>query len=196
MLQPQRIVAPSGEILTVSDAKEHLRVTVSDEDDLILGYIRAIEAHLDGYSGILGRALINQTWRAEWNAWQECRQVLPLPDVSSATIKYFDVNNALQDVSSQQFRVIQTALGSAVEWDQSFTAPSLYARSDAVRIEMVCGYGADASFIPKDIVHAAKLYLGAFYENRENTVIGTIVSELPSSLSIDALLFKHRRTGL
>lgn len=196
MLRPRRTVAPATRILSVADAKAHLRVDSDAEDSDIGSYILAAESHLDGYSGILGRALITQTWRAEWANWPAYYLALPFPDVQSVTVQYYDADNALQTLPGSQYRLIEGARGAMLEWDDSFSAPSLYSRSDAIRVDMVCGYGPAASDVPADIIHAVKLLIGAWYENRENTAIGVSVAELPSSVNLDGLLYKHRRVGL
>lgn len=196
MLRPRRIAAPAARILSLADAKAHLRVDSDADDSLIESYILAAERHLDGYSGILGRPLITQTWRAQWQTWPAHYLALPFPDIESVIVEYHDTDNTLQTLPSGQYRLIEGARGGMLEWDDSFSAPSLYSRSDAVRVDMVCGYGASSNELPADIVHAVKLLIGAWYENRENTAIGVSVTELPSSVNLDGLLYKYRRMGL
>lgn len=196
MLRPRRIAAPAARILSLADAKAHLRVDSDADDGLIEALILAAEGHLDGHAGILGRALITQTWRAEWANWPAYYLALPFPDVESVTVQYYGADNVLQTLPSGQYRLMEGARGAMLEWDDSFAAPSLYSRSDAIRVDMVCGYGDEASDVPADIIHAVKLLIGGWYENRENTAIGVTVAELPSSINLDGLLYKHRRVGL
>jgi uncharacterized phiE125 gp8 family phage protein len=196
MLRPRLITPPATRLLSLADAKEHLRVDGTADGGLIEGYILAAEGHLDGHAGIMGRALITQTWRAEWANWPAYYLALPFPDVQSAAVQYYDADNVLRTLAAEQYRLIEGARGSMLEWDDSFASPSLYSRSDAIRVDMVCGYGDAASDVPTDIIHAVKLLIGAWYENRENTAIGVSVAELPESVNLDGLLYKHRRVGL
>src|SRR5690606_31689457 len=48
----------------------------SDEDTLIEGLIRAATEHLDGWTGLLGRCLVEQEWRQDYDVVASC---LPLP---------------------------------------------------------------------------------------------------------------------
>ena len=66
MLKPVLVSPPSVLPVTLSDMKNHSRVEAGDEDDTIEAYLTAATAHLDGYSGILGRALISQQWRQDF----------------------------------------------------------------------------------------------------------------------------------
>ena len=51
---------------------------------------------------------------------------------------------------------------------------------NAVTIEFTAGYG-NASAVPQDIKHAMLLLIGEMYENREESVTGTIVSAMPTT---------------
>ena len=61
MLPPVRTVVPSVDdpLLTTAEAKAHCRVDTSDDDTLIASLVKAATAHLDGWSGILGRCLVS-----------------------------------------------------------------------------------------------------------------------------------------
>ncbi|MUO83998.1 head-tail connector protein [Agrobacterium vitis] len=198
MLVPKRIVAPAASILTLPQVKEHCRVEEDDntEDVLLQALIAVAETYLDGYSGILGRCMITQTWRYSLCGWPSCRLDLPFPDVSSVIVRYRDDDDQEQTLPESQYQVLEGACGSFVRWFDSFSGPSLYDRGDAVQIDMICGYGATADKVPANIIHAAKLMIGAWYANREQMVVDMAVSELPISLSAQALLATVRRVGV
>jgi hypothetical protein len=66
-LAPVRTVAPALNPVSLDEAKDHVGAAEFDDDDRKLeGYIDAAVAYLDGYSGILGRALITQTWKVNF----------------------------------------------------------------------------------------------------------------------------------
>ena len=58
----KRITAPAIEPITLAVAKAHLRITHTSEDTLIPLYISASVSKLDGKNGLLGRAMVNQSW--------------------------------------------------------------------------------------------------------------------------------------
>ena len=63
---------------------------------------------------------------------------------------------------------------------------------DAVRITYVAGYGNDASALPVNIRHAAKMLVGLFYNNREG---GMDTKATGFGFALDALLQQHRIPG-
>lgn len=195
MLTPVRTVAPTATPISLAEAKRHLSVTFDDDDALISLYIDVATAHLDGYSGILGRALVTQTWRQDFCAWSgELR--LPLAPVASITsVKYSDSANAEQTVNSADYALINDERGPRVTFKNvSFTYPALYDdREDRVRVTYVAGYGAAAD-VPYTIKAALLLMVGHWYRNREAVAVGQTVADLP--MGVDALLAPMRRVWL
>lgn len=84
------ITPPAAAVLSLAEAREHLRVTSGAENALIQGLIDAAVAHLDGWPGLLGRAIMQQQWRQDFNGWGDLR--LALPDVSAVTVTAVDDN--------------------------------------------------------------------------------------------------------
>lgn len=79
------ITPPSSQVVTKEEMKQHLRIMDFDEDAVISGLIAAATAHLDGWRGILGRAIMPQTWRVDALAGDV---ILPMPDVTTASANY------------------------------------------------------------------------------------------------------------
>ena len=98
-MTPVLITPPAAQPVTLPEAKAHCRVDGSDDDALITGLIAAAVGHLDGWSGVLGRCIMPQTWRISAAAGDV---VLPMPDVTEATVDNVAVP------------VTQTALGPMV----------------------------------------------------------------------------------
>lgn len=192
MLAPVRTVAPAAPLLTIADAKAHLRVDHADEDALISGLIDAAHAHIDGYGGTLGRALITQTWTVDFPTFMN-RMDIPLAPVQSATIQYYDSTNAQQTLATSVYAVLTDGLGPYVDLKYNQQWPQTYTRDDAVKITFVAGYGATAASVPAAIRAAMLLLISHWYDNRSTLSIGESVSELPFSVS--ALLAPFRRVG-
>lgn len=79
-----RTQAPTAPVVAIEDLRTALRKTSSIEDDLVVALEAAAVAHLDGYDGVLGRAIMPQKWRQDFTGWGELR--LALPDVSAVTV--------------------------------------------------------------------------------------------------------------
>lgn len=205
MLAPVRTVAPAGMPVSLEMAKVQLRIVERDsagvvlphEDDaLVEGFIAAATDHLDGLSGILGLALVEQTWRQDLDGFGVCLR-LPLGPVKAngiVDVKYFDLANVSQTLDAGTYQVLvdhagrpHVVLRSGQAW------PSTFARPDAVSITFKAGYGAAAD-VPAAIKSAILLHVGHLYENREAVNVGNAVAALP--LGHAALIAPYRRVGV
>lgn len=197
MLDPVRVTPPAEMPVSAEEAKAHLRVTHSGDDETIAAYLAAAVARLDGHAGLLGRCMVSQTWRQDYGCWPKHGLFrLPFPNVTSiGSLTYFDASNVEQTVASDLYQLHQDGMSSFVWLRSAFTYPSLYDdRIDPVRITFTAGYGAAAD-VPADLKHAIKLLLGDFYEHREDTVVGSVdVRPLPRG--VDHLIAPHRRVGV
>jgi uncharacterized phiE125 gp8 family phage protein len=193
MLAPVRTVAPVEPLLTLAEVKAHLRVDYADEDALIASLIEAATAHLDGYGGILGRALISQTWTVEYPTFGE-RLDVPLGPLQSATVQYYDSTNALQTLATSVYAVLSDGLGPYVSLKYNQQWPQTYTRDDAVKITWVAGYGASAASVPAALRTALMLLIGHWYDNRSTVLVGESASDLP--FAVAALLAPFRRVGV
>lgn len=191
MLAPVRTVDASATIVTLSEAKLHCRVDGSDEDTLISNLITAAVSYLDGYSGILGRALITQTWRVDFEAFEDVMR-LPLGNLLSVlSVTYYDVNNTQQTLVNTVYSSLSDTGGPFIGLKTNQSWPTTYLRPDAVRVTWTAGYGAAAANVPMPIRQAILLLVGHWYANREPVNVGNITSLLP--MTVDALLSPFRR---
>ena len=179
MLKPVLITPPKKLPVSVSELKPHVRAD-SDDDDAVLQFmLSAATAKLDGYDGITGRALMQQTWAQSWPGF--CSDVLrlalaPLQSVTSVT--YFDSADAPQTVSAANYRVHTDARGAYVKLKSGLSWPSTADRDDAVTVTYVCGAATAADVDPK-IKQAIRLLAAHFYENREGIMAGAQPIEVP-----------------
>jgi uncharacterized phiE125 gp8 family phage protein len=109
----QLITPPVGPVVPLPDLRAHLRVDGTEEDALILSLEAAAVAYLDGWGGVLGRAIKTQTWRMEVDHWGQF--LLPLPDVSAVAVTYLDADGNEQPATSVEVR--QDAGGTVVAID-------------------------------------------------------------------------------
>jgi uncharacterized phiE125 gp8 family phage protein len=182
MLKPVRTVAPSGPIVTLNDAKAHLRVDHAAEDGLISDLIAAADAHFDGWSGILGRCVRPQTWRLSLAGLKDTR--LPFPDVQSAVIRYLDLAETEQVLPGQNYQLQNDDGGAFVELVSGIVQPAVADRINAVRIEAVYGMAE----VPYPIKAAALMHVAWLYRQREGT------GAAPEA--IDALIAPYRMRSL
>lgn len=161
MLKPVRTVAPTSAILSLDEAKGHLRVDHDSEDGQISDLIDAVDAYFDGWAGVLGRCIRPQTWIFRTQILEDTR--LPFPDVQSAVVRYLDAAQVEQTLSPANYRLHNDDMGGLMELVSGAVQPSVFDRIDAVRIEAVYGMAG----VPAAIKQAALLYVGYLYQNRE-----------------------------
>ncbi len=184
-----RTFDPAELPISLEDAKLYCRVDHDDEDSLIESLIAAAVGYLDGPSGILGRAIIEQEWLLELDAWPN-RLALPIEPVSSVTVQYLDKIGTATDVPENQLVIIDAPSARTVlEWVDGFQAPELSDTRYPVKITITAGFGAAAD-VTEGIKVAIKMMVGHWYDNRETVVLGMSVAELP--MAVNALLARYR----
>lgn len=192
MFRPVRTVAPVNQPITRDLAKSHLAVGFDDDNALIDTYIAAVIDHLDGYSGILGRAMINQTWEQSYRGWTQCMR-LPFPDVSSVTVSYLDQDGATQTVSSSLYEVLEDETSAYIRFKTGFTAPVFDDdTAQPITVSMVTGYGSTADSVPAGLRAGMLLLVGYMYQNRGDAV-DVLEKEIPYGARV--MINKHRRIG-
>lgn len=163
----QRTIAPVKEVMTVAEAKAHLRVDHDDEDFLIDTYIRSARQWAESF---MRRSLIEQTWTLTLNDFPVGDNPIRLPNgpiIGITSVSYYDVDNALQSIIDYQFTagtgsgVGQVRPAAGDDW------PDVYDdRSDAVQITYTAGYGDSRDEVPDEIRTAIMYRIGDLYENR------------------------------
>ena len=204
---------PTAEPVSVPEAKAHLNVTIPDDDQLIQLLIRTcrttIEREYDvaymSQSLVLGRDYfpnvfgIGWGWSPGWwlgNTWmaqysmEELRYgfiKLRSPVQSVTQVTYLDGSGASQVWASSNYILDKDSqpgrLGLALGKTYPTTAPVI----EAVQIEFIAGATAP-ELVPDDWKLALKLYLGEYYENREQMIIGTRLVAIPIPDGVEKLM--------
>lgn len=196
-MAPVRTIAPTLHLWSLEEVKLHLRVDGVEEDDLITSLLAAVTGHLDGWTGILGRCLLTQTWRQDLRAFPcEDRLRLPFGPVTAVSgITYRDTSNVQQTLATSVYAgPFADAIGSYIILQFGQVWPSTYPREDAVAVTFVAG-AATAAAVPSEIREAARRMIGDLYENRETVVIGAVPAVIPMSPSVRDLLSPYRTVG-
>jgi uncharacterized phiE125 gp8 family phage protein len=92
------------------------------------------------------------------------------------------------------FTAMTDAIGPVLILADGSSWPATATRPDAVTVTWTCGFGATADALPASIVHAVKLLVTHWHENRGPVAVGTISSDL--AWSLDQLVAPHRKVGL
>jgi uncharacterized phiE125 gp8 family phage protein len=172
MLSPQfslvRVTAPAVSPISLAEAKAQMRVEGSDDDAIIQRLIDAAVAFVD-VQGVLGRAMITQTW-GQWLSPNPSTVSLMLGPVQSVSaIKYYDLNGTLQTATLADFNVFGTPNRITITPKTGKAWPITQTRDDAIKIEYVIGYGDSAATVPQTVRHGLMMLVAHWYENRETT---------------------------
>lgn len=186
------ITDATEEPVTLDEAKDHLRVDGTDEDALIMAYIKAARRQCEMISR---RAFVTQTWELALTTWQLQNWIeLPNPPLQSVTsITYIDSAGVSAVMSSADYVVDTYSQPGRVVLGYSKCWPSVTLRpGPSVIVRYVAGYGAPKD-VPETYKQAIKLLVGHFYENREAVVLQTgLVQGAVTPMAVDALLMIDR----
>lgn len=190
MLAPQLVTPPdeNDPAVSLEELKAHLHVDFDDDDGLIDSLGRTAERYLDGYTGILGICLVEQTWSQSFPSFpcgesylceNVMRNVLRLklePALSIVSVKYYNSAGTLTTVATDQYRLLSDVLGpfvASIPGASAFWPSSTQTRADAVVVEYKAGYGGAAD-VPEPIRAWIKRQVSEWYENRESSGAATV----------------------
>ncbi|AJP72932.1 head-tail connector protein [Sphingomonas hengshuiensis] len=155
-------------ILTLEDAKQHLKVDTDDRDDEIVRLIAAAERAIERTTRLV------PTRRAVSFAFASFAPelVLSLAPIAAETvaIRFLDAVGDEQTVSPADFRVVPfegvTRLVPAIgkSWPQVASAQG------AVRVDAEAGFDFPDT-MPAALVHAARLMIGAWFDGASESAL-------------------------
>lgn len=183
-------VGPSTEPVTATEAKNHLRVEVSTDDDLIADMIQAAREYVETH---INRAIMPQTVVASADRFRD-NMKLPFGGVTSVTsVKYLDSDSADQTVTSTVYGLDDYAKPAVVYLKDGQDWPTELVERNSVRITYQAGYAGSPPDVPTRIKQAILLLVGDMYENREAQIIGVSTT---TNETVDRLLYPLRELSL
>lgn len=196
-LPPELVVAPTVTPVSVAEAKAHLRVDHGLDDDLIARAIDAAIGHLDGYGGILGRALMAQRWRQFFPFWPASRTMplalAPASAIVEIRVRAPDGSEAVVDPAAYRLLSGPSQPRILISLSANLTAPDCV--PDAIAVTYSAGYGDTPDKVPAAIRQAMLLMVGDMYRFPETVALGAS-SAVPMSATVDRLLSPYRRLQL
>lgn len=195
-----RVITPPEPIVAWEEADAHLKLDGdTSQQTLVEAFIAAATGHIDGPTGWLGRALGVQTLEARGDGFWPSDYRLPYPPhIDVESVKYLDLNGALQAVDPGAYelddRVISPAYGAV--W------PSVRYSRGAVQVRYRAGYVTDpaadplVAAVPAPIKAAILLMVGDLYRFRESaTVTAAAAPAIAMSTTVENLLAPFRVFG-
>jgi uncharacterized phiE125 gp8 family phage protein len=157
--------APAVEPLSTAEAKDHLKITHSDDDTIIDSYVTAARLWCEAF---IQRQLITATWELVLDAFWADAIPLPFPPLASVTsVQYIDTDGDSQTFSSDDYVVDTKSAPGRIYLAYNESWPTTRQVREAVTITYVAGYGASGSDVPEEIRTAIRLLTAHYYEHRE-----------------------------
>jgi uncharacterized phiE125 gp8 family phage protein len=183
-----RVVQPTIEPLIPREVYDHLRLVEDDEEK---GYADSLAiAAREWVENRNGIAVMTQTWETKYDGWWDGVLDLPYPPLQSvSSIKYLDLNGALQTLDPANYVVLNGSPIAQIAWAPSAVRPALSQLPGSVTVRFVAGNATQAS-VPATIKQAILILTGTWFENRESVVVGTIVQRV--HMTVQALLDQTR----
>ena len=185
------LTGPAAEPITLAEAKQFMRVTHDDDDDVVRALIAGARIHVEAQTR---RALVTQTWRLVRDAWPEGGRlaVLPVPLAALVAARIYRENGSTQALDIAAFAVDAAAEPARL----AFTRGALPAPGrpvGGIEVDVTCGYG-EASDVPEPLRQAIRMLVAHWYENRGLVALGETVAALPAAVS--ALIGPYRVLSL
>lgn len=189
------ITPPAVQVVSLSEAKRHLRVDHTDDDAYITTLIDVAIGAIDGPAGWLGRSLVKQTlelrldrfdqWYGQpgysWTSGCSAEIILPYPPLLvgesppvNPTVKYLDTDGNLQTADPTLYRIVGGVDGfSRIVLEQTKSWPSTISQQESVLVRYPSGYGESGADVPAPIRHGILLMIGNYYQYRESVIVAT-----------------------
>ena len=169
-------------------------------DDLQKDWVESllVPTAADWVEGKTGRALITQTWELRMPQFPVGggRITIPKPPLITVdSIQYIDTGGILQTWSNTLWQTENPAKkGPKVLQGHVWPAfnqhyPTAQHHPESVTITFTCGYGPAAKDVPAGLREAMFLIVSDRFLNREATISGTVIREVPMGAQHIALTY-------
>lgn len=179
----KKIANPVAEVITLAEAKAHLREASSDFDAIIQGLIPVVRDEAEQRTG---RSIGETTWLLTMDAFPEDDAAIPLPKppaLSLVSVAYTDSNGDSQTLSDTKYYLDNADDLSAWLLPVDSWPATKYAGANSVRVTYKAGYTADT--LKPGTLQWMKMRLATWYEH-----VSTHGEGIPTSPSsfVDRLL--------
>lgn len=193
----QQTVAPTDEPVSLEELKDHCRVDLDEDDDVLLSLEQMARESLETETG---RQFLTATYvmaldtfpgARHWSGSWSCRDGIrvPRPPLQSVTsITYTDTAGETQTLATSVYGVDAYSEPGRIYLKPSQSWPSTYDVPNAVLVTFVAGW-VDTTKMPQGLKQAIKLWVADAYENREASTEKSL-TEIP--LGVQRLVWLNR----
>lgn len=153
---------PTAEALTLAEAKAHLRLDTSDEDDLVATLIRVARAHLERTTGL---CLMTQTWRLYLDSVSEDAVIQiargPVQSIESVTV--YDGAGTASSISLEGHVLDGRGRPARLMLTQKVRSGRAI---NGIEVDFTAGFGASATDVPDTLKRAMLTHVAQMFSCR------------------------------
>ena len=184
-MNPYRLLDAESESLSLTDLKNHLRISGTDDDDSLRDDIAAVRRYIETY---LGQTLVTTTWVLKLDSFLDEIELSMGPIQSITSVEYVDTDGVTQTFSN-----IQYDSNGRLKPSYNNVWPDTRDQYDAVTITYIAG-ATHAGNVEQDIKHAMKMLIGDYQNNKEDSLVG--VANTPLVNTAKNILNMYRKWKL
>jgi uncharacterized phiE125 gp8 family phage protein len=171
------VTPPDGEPVTLDEARAHLRLVPTTEDEQVSRLIKAARQRVEQDTG---RALLTQTLDVYYDMppcgtddlW------VPMPALQSVTsVTYYDPSNASATFSSASYLVDTASDPGRIALNLGYTWPVNLRAVNGLVVRVVAGYGTEPDDVPQPIRQAMLTLVGVMFEHREQVIVSQFAGQ-------------------
>ena len=164
-----RISDPAVDPVSLTDAKHHLRVDISDDDDLITKLIGTATQHVESVTGL---ALIQQIWRHYRDSWPANRiiELGPTPILSVDDVVIYDADGPPSSLAAANYVIDRHSRPARLQIIGSISGPGI--AINGIEIDFTAGFGQAGDDVPPPLRQAILMLVAHWYEHREAVAVG------------------------
>ena len=179
---------PATQVISLAEAKNHLKVDTSEDDDLINGLIAAATDYCETHQN---RKYLLKSVVEKFDEFRQNYRLRYSPVDGITSITYIDTGGATQTLDGDYYTLDATSEPARLVEAYSYSYPMTRDEVNAVTVTYLSGYGT-AEDVPDSIKAAIKLLVGHWYEHRES-VSEEKMTEVPqgvqSLLNLDKVVW-------
>lgn len=184
-----QVTYPSGTIITLAEAKLHLRITADDQDAVINDCIKAATNLVESYTNQLfqSRTFVAYMDESEFCSYQTIN-ILKYPITSIDSIKYLDTSGVEQTFSTGNYSTDLTDCPARI---LPTTTASVKANVlNQYRVYFTAGFASRDSIEP-ELINWIKIFTGFFFNTRQPEYTGLNVNQ--TAYKYQEALDKYRK---
>ena len=166
--------APAEEAVSLAEAKAHLKVDFTADDDYITALITAARQQAEEYTNL---ALVDTTYEQAFDGFPATTRLNPhqslvlwrSPVISVTSLVYTAEDGTSTTEPSANYKVDTYRKPGSISPVYGYSWQSAQDIPASVVVTFRAGY-ADAASVPAPIKQALLLMIGAWYDNREDSV--------------------------